>query len=52
MLSRYLPDQYTRVRSGGLALDSTALALDRVQDTCCAVMRLPAGPDRKADREH
>ena len=32
LLSQYLPDQYTRVRHGELAVQPTALAIDRVRD--------------------
>jgi D-tagatose-1,6-bisphosphate aldolase subunit GatZ/KbaZ len=32
LLSQYLPDQYTRVRLGELAVDPTALVIDRVRD--------------------
>jgi D-tagatose-1,6-bisphosphate aldolase subunit GatZ/KbaZ len=32
LLSQYLPDQYTRVRHGELAVEPTALAIDRVRD--------------------
>jgi D-tagatose-1,6-bisphosphate aldolase subunit GatZ/KbaZ len=32
LLSQYLPDQYTRVRHGELAVEPTALVIDRVRD--------------------
>lgn len=32
LLSQYLPDQYTRVRHGELAVEPIALAIDRVRD--------------------
>lgn len=32
LLSQHLPDQYTRVRHGELAVEPTALAIDRVRD--------------------
>jgi D-tagatose-1,6-bisphosphate aldolase subunit GatZ/KbaZ len=32
LLSQYLPDQYARVRHGELAVEPTALAIDRVRD--------------------
>jgi len=32
LLSQYMPDQYTRVRLGELAVEPTALAIDRVRD--------------------
>lgn len=39
MLSAYLPEQYTRVRCGELAIEPAALAMDRVRDVLRAYSR-------------
>jgi D-tagatose-1,6-bisphosphate aldolase subunit GatZ/KbaZ len=44
LVSAYLPDQYTRVRRGELAVDPTALVIDRIRDVLRGYARACGSP--------